>query len=327
MSMVSGDGSGVEASAVEEVGSGIWRIRQPIPDAASVAFTFSYLIEDGCGSVHVIDPGSDTEDNWDRLLRSTRLIRRSVADIATVVVTHLHADHLGLADLVRRRTGARVALLAEEAATLRAPLDRWDPELLASQMRRWGVPEPQAGELIESLRRRPPTPAFDTDYELFDGELLDAPGRRLRVLATPGHTAGHLCLLDEDERLLFTGDHVLPEMNPGIGLGAPSRENPLTQYLASLERLEDISAIGMPGHQRSITDLAARAREIRFHHLRRGEEIARLQRPGRLSIWETASRLAWRGGWPALTAYHRHSALSQVEMHLRRLGGSNAPSY
>jgi glyoxylase-like metal-dependent hydrolase (beta-lactamase superfamily II) len=323
--MVSGDRSETEPDVVDEVGPGIWRIRQPIPDAASVAFTFCYLVEDAQGALHVIDPGWKTEDNWTRLARATAFVGRATTAIATVVVTHLHADHLGLADVVRDRTDARVALLADEAAALRTPMDRWDAGRIDEQLRRWGTPAAPAAELSSILRRRAATPAFDADLKLVDGDLIDAPGRRLRVMATPGHTTGHLCLLDEDHRMLFTGDHVLPRMNPGIGLGAPARTNPLEQYLASLDRAEQLDASGMPGHQHSIADVAERAHEIRLHHLRRAAEIERLQRSERLSVWETASRLDWHTGWLALTPYRRHSALAQVEMHLRRLGLQEEP--
>ncbi|MCF1600632.1 MBL fold metallo-hydrolase, partial [Streptomyces muensis] len=101
----------------------------------------------------------------------------------------------------------------------------------------------------------------DPDREIVPGELLDLPGRRLRAIWTPGHTPGHVCLHLEEEHpaqlpghgRLFSGDHLLPEITPHIGLyedpddngGPPARAyssvgevtDPLGDYLASLERV------------------------------------------------------------------------------------------
>ncbi len=65
------------------------------------------------------------------------------------------------------------------------------------------------------------------DLLVEDGDVLPIAGREVRALWTPGHTAGHLCLVDEGDGLLFTGDHVLPRINPGIGLGGRTATNPL----------------------------------------------------------------------------------------------------
>jgi glyoxylase-like metal-dependent hydrolase (beta-lactamase superfamily II) len=45
----------------------------------------------------------------------------------------------------------------------------------------------------------------DPDRLLRDGEPLDLPGRQIRVVWTPGHTPGHICLYDADHNLLLTG--------------------------------------------------------------------------------------------------------------------------
>ncbi len=54
------------------------------------------------------------------------------------------------------------------------------------------------------------------DRLLEHGDLIDAPGLRLRAIWTPGHTPGHLCFHDETHDLLLTGDHVLPRITPNM---------------------------------------------------------------------------------------------------------------
>ena len=74
----------------------------------------------------------------------------------------------------------------------------------------------------------------DPDVLLTDDELLPLAGRRIRAIWTPGHTPGHLCLHDEDNDVLLTGDHVLPRISPNIGLQPHSATPPLGPYLDSL---------------------------------------------------------------------------------------------
>ena len=71
----------------------------------------------------------------------------------------------------------------------------------------------------------------EPDVLLDDGDALDLPGRRVRVVWTPGHTPGHICLYDADHGVLLTGDHLLPRISPNIGLTPGSMDSPLASYL------------------------------------------------------------------------------------------------
>src|SRR6185312_13258335 len=110
-----------------------------------------------------------------------------------------------------------------------------------------------------------PTP----DVVLADGDLLDIPGRRIRALWTPGHTPGHLCLYAEEADLVFTGDHVLPTINSGLGLGGPTAANPIADYLAGLRRIGALDGRALPGHEDPFAGLADRTAALAEHHLRR----------------------------------------------------------
>jgi Metallo-beta-lactamase superfamily len=67
-----------------------------------------------------------------------------------------------------------------------------------------------------------------------DGAMLDLPGWSVRAVWTPGHTQGHLCLYDTGHRLLFSGDHVLPRITPGVGVHPAEESDVLGDFLASL---------------------------------------------------------------------------------------------
>ena len=87
--------------------------------------------------------------------------------------------------------------------------------------------------------------AFRPARELAHGERLAAGDATLRVLHTPGHASNHLCFLLEEEKLLFTGDHVM--QGSTVVINPPDGD--MAAYFASLEALlaEDIEWFA-PGH-------------------------------------------------------------------------------
>ena len=128
----------------------------------------------------------------------------------------------------------------------------------------------------------------------------------------PGHTPGHLCLHDEDAGLLFTGDHVLPTINSGLGLGGPTASNPIADYLAGLRRVSALGGLALPGHEHPFTGLPERCDALAEHHLRRAREVA--AHPGG-TVWDVARTLTWTGGWEGLRGFTLLSALSQTALH------------
>jgi glyoxylase-like metal-dependent hydrolase (beta-lactamase superfamily II) len=159
---------------------------------------------------------------------------------------------------------------------------------------------------------------------LADGDLVPLPGRRLRAVWTPGHTPGHLCLHEETEDVLLTGDHVLPRISPNIGLQPHAAEPPLAAYLESLQRTAGYdSAEALPAHEYRFHGLAGRARMLLAHHDRRCAEV--LAVAGRLSgatVWQITQELSWSRGWGAVTGMMRRAALAETAAHLEYLAGT-----
>lgn len=302
---------------LERVRDDVWALGVAMP-GGHIPYSLSYLLRDSAGGVHLVDPGWDSDENWASLCAALADLGCVPGDIRGVIVTHLHPDHLGMAQRVRRETDAPVTLHAAEQEALDGGLALgWTPERLAAELDAWGVPGDRRAEFESLTGQAGRTPPFAADVLVGDDERLDIPGFDLVTVWTPGHTRGHLCLRDDERSLLYTGDHLLPTMFAGLGLGGPTATNPLTDYLDSLDRVDRMPEHeALPGHGYRFTELATRVAESREHHLRRSREVAAvLAEGGDPTTWQIATRLTWTAGWDQLRGFYVYSALSQTAMH------------
>ena len=197
--------------------------------------TGTYIV--GRGEVAVIDPGPLDQDHLRALLEATEGER-----IAVILVTHDHADHAPLAADLAKATGARIVGCR--------PL----PERQAM---------PQGVE--EGL-----DPLFRPDHTPADREAITGPGWTLRAMTTPGHTSNHICFALEEERALFTGDHV---MGWSTTVVIPP-DGDMTDYYASLRKVMDGGfATLWPTHGPPITDPAPFLAAYLDHRLKREAQI------------------------------------------------------
>lgn len=303
--------------APEKVAEGIWTLPlRNIP--GHMPYTFTYFVQDSAGDMHIVDPGWDLEENIDLL--QARLAAAGLRDRgpASIIITHLHPDHMGMAQRLRARYGTPVVMHRLEHQAQHVFAQRAsEPHLATADLELWGVPGARR-EQVRNYAAGIPRVVVPGDVLVDDGQLLPIPGRRLRVVHTPGHTPGHVCLFDEDRQLLFTGDQLLPRVTPGVGAAITPHENTMEQYLRSLALLLEFqSCQSLPGHEFRYRGIAKRAHQIAARHLGRTAEVASvLDGDPQATAWHVAEQLTWGRGWEALDRHYLVSALRQTSMHM-----------
>jgi glyoxylase-like metal-dependent hydrolase (beta-lactamase superfamily II) len=268
----------------------------------------------------VIDPGPATQTAYDELAAGLGALGFAIADVETVLITHPHMDHFGLANRVVSESRARTVAHEDAARRLGDPIGHLDREqaLFRPLMRTMGVPE----QTIETAITLPEAfteyqEPLAVDHELVDGDRIDA-GTELTALHTPGHAPGSVCFLSAPESVAFTGDHVLSHISPNPLLtvvpGAEARRTrSLPTYLDSLKRLEAAGVeVGHPGHGDVVHDLNGRIDEIVAHHHERKEHIATIVRErGSVTPFEVMQEI-----FPDLPATEAFPGISEVLGHL-----------
>jgi glyoxylase-like metal-dependent hydrolase (beta-lactamase superfamily II) len=112
--------------------------------------------------------------------------------------------------------------------------------------------------------------AFVPHRIMQDGDRLAGPGFTLRAVHTPGHASNHLCYLLEEERLLFTGDHVM--QGSTVVIGPP--DGSMSAYLSSLEKLLALDVARFaPGHGHPIDTPHDEVRKLIRHRLGREQKV------------------------------------------------------
>ena len=272
---------------LEEMLPGLFRIEVPLPGNPLQVIN-SYVVT-GQDRNLMIDTGMNREECRTALESGLREFGIDLCD-TDIFVTHMHADHSGLvADLAA--DGSTVY-----ASRLDAPVINHGPDW--EGMRRFaassGFPWDDLQRAIDGHPAHQYRTSHDVDFKLMgEGDVVTAGDYRFRCIETPGHTRGHLCLYDETRKILVSGDHVLRDITPNISVWS-SVENPLEQYLKSLEKISTLEVdIVLPGHRRAFRDLKVRIEELERHHqVRAGEVLAILAR-GPMNPFEVAAGMSW----------------------------------
>lgn len=306
-----------------EILPGVRQFKLPLPDR-HLGYIFVYLLERSDGYL-LIDTGWDTAASQEALTAQLAAAGVDYRDITLVMCTHFHPDHYGSAGMVKERARAKLVMhRLDPPKGMRRP--HATMEAFVESMQEWllshGFPEEHIRQIgPPRWMQRGHLQTVETDIVAEDGDTLELKGGPVRLLWTPGHTPGHLCLYDPRRRLLFSGDHVLPKITPSIAVHGEESGNPLGDFLASLRKVQglDVELI-CPGHEYTFGGLARRVDELVAHHEERCEEILKAIRIGHTTSYAIASRIHWNvGSWEQMSYWLHRAALGETLAHLEHL--------
>jgi glyoxylase-like metal-dependent hydrolase (beta-lactamase superfamily II) len=212
---------------VDQVTPLVRRVVAENPGRFTFKGTGTYIV--GHGSVAVIDPGPALPAHVDALMAAL-----DGETVTHIFITHTHGDHSPAAAALKERTGA--------------PTYGYGPHPVAdTEARR-----------AESTTEGETTPveersdlSFVPDVVTRDGDVIEGDGWTIEALHTPGDISNHLCFAFAEEKILFSGDHVMGWSTSVI----PFPDGNLTDYMANLRRLLDRDdAVYWPTHGPAIDE-------------------------------------------------------------------------
>lgn len=217
-----------------KVANGIHSILACNPKDYTGIGTNTYLV--GKNTLWIIDPGPACPDHIKAVLSAV-----AGRPVAGICITHTHMDHSPAAMTLQEATGAKTYGYGAICPTV-------------------------AARTTEAIDHN-----FEPDVLLSDGACLGQDAWGLKAIHTPGHFPNHMCYMLPEQKVLFSGDHVMGWSSTVI---MPPLGN-LADYMASLDLLEACdAALMLPSHGEKVLAPNKRIDEIRQHRIMRHQQVA-----------------------------------------------------
>ncbi len=232
-----------------------------------------YLIRAEEGWV-IVDTGMDTTETrsiWEEVFAGPLRGEK----VAGIFCTHFHVDHMGLAGYLAERWRAPLLASYQEYFSLRG----WPTNLKevpwqhAEFFKQAGFPAEKLAQVLTMFHFSdyisPPPPSF---IRLREGCRFPFGGGDWQVIIGQGHSPEPALLFSSGQKILVSGDQLLPRITTNISVSAVNPEDePLSRWFASLDRLSEMpdDTLVLPGHGLPFRSVKTRVTELFTHHERK----------------------------------------------------------
>jgi len=298
-----------------EVSHKIYKIELPVP--FPIKTTNVYFIDEPPKTL--VDTGIKTEESFGVLNKGLEEIGTSVTSIERILITHCHIDHYGQAKKLSTLSGASIYIHPKEYGRIRSFIHTFG--FLKLILLRNGAPEALVNEIIHYFESGQKCgDPLEEAFFLEDGDTIQFQSMTWRTIHCPGHSPGLICFHWPEERILFTGDHLLKEITPNPTLNFQENRQPfrypsLKDYLTSLENIEklDVSLL-LPGHGDEIREVKGLIQKIFAHHHERMDHVLAALSKGEKTPFEIAMDL-----FPGVPPFEVFLGISEAVGHLEIL--------
>lgn len=304
----------------EEIFENLYRIDVPLPNSP-LKILNCYVIKGGDRNI-VIDTGFNRPECKEALISGLSELDINMEN-TDLLLTHLHADHTGLAPEIAKE-GTRVLISRNEIPWMfgETRVKLWAMDNV--KMLRAGF----KSEVVGSSNRSSASRSMASDINFSRYTPIDADdefscgGYTLKAVLTPGHTPAHMCFWAEEQKIMFTGDHVLFDITPNI-THWNSVEDSLGNYLNSLKEIDSYDVrTALPGHRKT-GDFHARIAQLLEHHEKRLEECLNVVRENpESSVYDITGKMTWNircNSWEDFPIGQKWFAVGECHSHLRHL--------
>jgi glyoxylase-like metal-dependent hydrolase (beta-lactamase superfamily II) len=311
-----------------EVASGVRWLRMPLPFALN--HINLWLLRDTVecdgrmvNGWTVVDTGihdPQTMALWERVF-ATQL---DGLPIVRVLVTHMHPDHIGLADWLCQRWNVPLWISATDYYVARLGImgpTAFGGERAAAFFAAHGLNSPEAVEQIQARTNYYPSmvPSLPLQYRrLMDGQDIRIGTDTWRCIAGYGHAPEHMALYCAERKLLLGGDMMLPRISTNVSVFETEPEaDALSLFLSSINRFLplDPQTLTLPSHGKPFVGLHERVRQLHAHHAERLGEVMAACRAAACSALDVLPVLFPR----AMDMHQTTFAMGEAVAHLHLL--------
>ena len=254
-----------------KVADGVYWLRFPLPFALD--HINLWLLEDNHGWV-IVDTGLGvrrSRDIWQQLLAE----QLDGKPVTRIIVTHYHPDHLGMAGWLQQHCQAPVIMSRGEWQLASHICDASDEQTI-QRLKHFLGSHGLQGDNLDKVAgkgngfRRVVMPMPTDPQFVGAGDSLTINGQHWQIHIGRGHAPEHLCLYRNDDRLLISGDQVLPTISSNLMVRPTEPEaNPVVAFVDSLKAIRDAlpqDTLVLPAHGLPFRGLHHRINALVAHH-------------------------------------------------------------